>query len=77
MPAQKPVNETVSSAWVKIVDSLSSTGYEAENDVITEVRFSDQNQLTHMKFSDPDGNFVVYTDGKYLFNIDMPDGSPA
>jgi hypothetical protein len=78
IPTKAPTNETFASDWVKIVDSLASTGYETENDVITEVRFSDQNQLTHMKFSDPDGNFVVYADGKYLFNTDdLPPGSPA
>jgi hypothetical protein len=67
--------EDVSSLWVKVVDRLASTDYESEGYVVTEVKFSGQNLLTHMKLTGPDGDFVVYANETYHYNADPTDGS--
>jgi hypothetical protein len=43
--------------------------------VITDVEFSDQNLLTHMKLTAPGGDFVVYADEAYHYNLDPTMGS--
>jgi prepilin-type N-terminal cleavage/methylation domain-containing protein len=63
------------SHWVRVVDLFASTGYEDEGYVVTEVEFSDQNLLTHMKLTSPGGDFVVYANEAYHYNIDPTDGS--
>jgi type IV pilus assembly protein PilA len=63
------------SHWVRVVDLLAATDYESEGYVVTEVEFSDQNLLTHMKLTSPDGDFVVYANEKYHYNTDPTYGS--
>jgi prepilin-type N-terminal cleavage/methylation domain-containing protein len=64
-----------STNWVKIVDTLASTSYVAEGYLITEVVFTDQNLLTHMKFTSPKGDYAVFSSGEYYFNNDPGAGS--
>jgi type IV pilus assembly protein PilA len=63
------------SHWVRVVDLFASTGYEDEGYVVTEVEFSGQNFLTHMKLTSTSGDFVVYANEKYHYNTDPTDGS--
>jgi type IV pilus assembly protein PilA len=63
------------SHWVRVVDRLAATDYESEGYVVTEVEFSDQNLLTHMKLTGPGGDFVVYANETYHYNADPTDGS--
>ncbi|MDR1271403.1 MAG: prepilin-type N-terminal cleavage/methylation domain-containing protein [Clostridiales Family XIII bacterium] len=67
--------EEASSGWISIVDLFASTGYGSEGYVITDVEFSDQNLLTHMRLTAPGGDFVVYADETYHHNLDPAMGS--
>jgi prepilin-type N-terminal cleavage/methylation domain-containing protein len=68
-------DETASSGWISIVDIFASTKYESEGYVITDVEFSGQNLLTHMKLTAPSGDFVVYADETYHYSLDPTMGS--
>jgi type IV pilus assembly protein PilA len=68
-------DEAASSGWINIVDLLASTKYGSEGYVITDVEFSGQNLLTHMKLTAPNGDFVVYADETYHYNLDPTMGS--
>jgi prepilin-type N-terminal cleavage/methylation domain-containing protein len=64
--------------WVKIVDKLAATNFASEGYTITEVEFSEKNLLTHMRLNAPEeGDFVVYYDGTYAYNMDPSEGSPT
>jgi prepilin-type N-terminal cleavage/methylation domain-containing protein len=67
--------EAAASGWISIVDLFASTGYGSEGYLITDVEFSDQNLLTHMRLTAPGGDFVVYTDETYHYNLDPAMGS--
>jgi prepilin-type N-terminal cleavage/methylation domain-containing protein len=62
------------SHWVRVVDLFAATDYESEGYVVTEVKFSGQNLLTHMKLTGPDGDFVVYANETYHYNVNPTDG---
>jgi type IV pilus assembly protein PilA len=63
-------DEAASSSWISIVDLFASTGYGPEGYVITDVEFSNQNLLTHMRLTSPNRDFVVYADEAYHYNLD-------
>jgi hypothetical protein len=67
--------EAAASGWISIVDLFASTGYGSEGYVITDVEFSSQNLLTHMKLTAPSGDFVVYADEAYHYNLNPAMGS--
>jgi hypothetical protein len=63
------------SHWVRVVDLFASTDYESEGYVVTEVEFSNQNLLTHMKLTGPGGDFVVYANEIYHYNVGPTEAS--
>jgi type IV pilus assembly protein PilA len=63
------------SHWVRVVDLFASTSYEDEGYVVTEVEFSGQNLLTHMKLTGPGGDFVVYANETYHYNVGPTEAS--
>jgi prepilin-type N-terminal cleavage/methylation domain-containing protein len=63
------------SHWVRVVDLFAATDYESEGYVVTEVEFSGQNLLMHMKLTSPGGDFVVYANETYHYNADPTDSS--
>jgi hypothetical protein len=60
-----------STTWLKIVDGYASTAWDGSDKyTISDVHFNDTNKLTHLKLTSEDGNFAVYYNGKYSYNVD-------